>query len=89
MTERLEMSNRVTLSDLPAALPPADITVVETRKKVERDQGKVAALVSLLPERTYAAWPARIGEVFAPARTVRSGRPSFGLRQREDLPEHR
>lgn len=74
-----------------------DITVVvDTPKKVEWDQGKLAALVSLMvesgdcpteyvdityrvPERKYAAWPHRIREAFAPARLVRTGKPSFRL----------
>jgi hypothetical protein len=30
-------------------------------------------------ERAYAAWPERLRRAFEPARTVRTGRPSFRL----------
>jgi hypothetical protein len=79
-----------------------DITVVvETPKKVEWDQSRLASLVSLMvesgdcpaeyveisyrvPERKYAAWPNRIREAFAPARSVRIGKPSFRLQPKAD-----
>ncbi len=32
-----------------------------------------------VPERAYAAWPERIRAAFEPARTVRTGRPTFKL----------
>lgn len=35
-----------------------------------------------VPERKYAAWPSRIREPFAPARSVRVGKPSFRLQRK-------
>ncbi len=32
-----------------------------------------------VPERAYGAWPERIRQAFEPARTLRTGRPSFKL----------
>ncbi|MGB8528003.1 MAG: hypothetical protein WCD75_14405 [Rhodoplanes sp.] len=37
-----------------------------------------------VPERKYTAWPAHIRAAFAPARTVRTGKPSFMLRLCDD-----
>ena len=39
-----------------------------------------------VPERKFAAWPARIRDAFAPARTVRMAKPTFILSLME---EHR
>jgi hypothetical protein len=35
-----------------------------------------------VPERKYAAWPKPIRDAFAPARTVKTGKPSFELKLR-------
>lgn len=37
-----------------------------------------------VPERKFAAWPAHIRAAFAPARTVRTGKPSFVLQLRKE-----
>lgn len=37
-----------------------------------------------VPERKFAAWPARIREAFGPARKVRTGKPTFALSLRQD-----
>lgn len=37
-----------------------------------------------VPERKFAAWPARIRDAFAEARTLRTGKPSFALHLVED-----
>ena len=36
-----------------------------------------------VPESRFTAWPPRIREVFAPARTVASARPSYTLDQKD------
>lgn len=36
-----------------------------------------------VPERRYAAWPRHIRDLFAPARTVKTGRPGFEFRSGE------
>jgi hypothetical protein len=70
--------------------------VAELPKRVEWDQGRLAALAEQIraggedpteyvevsfkvPERAYAAWPERIRQAFEPARTVRTGKPSYRL----------
>ena len=37
-----------------------------------------------VPERKYTAWPENIRVAFAPARTVKTGKPSFILTLKED-----
>lgn len=68
----------------------------ELSKRVEWDQGRLAALAEQIraggedpadyvevsfrvSERAYTAWPERIRGAFEPARTVRTGRPSYRL----------
>jgi hypothetical protein len=43
------------------------------------DPGEYVDLTFKVPERKYTAWPETIREAFAPARTVRAGKPSFHL----------
>lgn len=70
-------------------------------KKIEWDQGQLAALVDRIrangddpndyveitlkvPERKYSAWPEAIRKAFAPARTVRTAKPTFRLTIRHE-----
>jgi len=44
-----------------------------------------------VPERAYGAWPERIRQAFAPARTIRTGKPTYRLAilsetERRDIP---
>lgn len=73
------------------------ITIVaDLPKKVEWDQGKLAALVETIrasgenpteyieisisvSERAYGAWPDVIRRAFEPARTLKTGKPTFRL----------
>ena len=73
------------------------ITIVaDLPKKVEWDQGKLAALVETIrasgenpteyveisisvSERAYGAWPDAIRRAFEPARTLKTGKPTFRL----------
>ena len=53
------------------------------------DPAEYVEVAYKVPERTYAAWPARIRAAFAPARTVRTGKPSFTLSLRQEGTQHR
>jgi hypothetical protein len=43
------------------------------------DPGEYVEVSVKAPERAYAAWPERIRQAFEPARTVRTGRPTYRL----------
>ena len=43
------------------------------------DPGEYVELTFKVSERAYAAWPERIRSAFEPARTVRTGKPSYRL----------
>jgi hypothetical protein len=58
--------------------------VVERIRAAGEEPSEYVDLAFKVPERKYAAWPAHIRAAFAPARTVRVGKPSFVLRLRED-----
>jgi hypothetical protein len=47
------------------------------------DPSQYVDLAFKVPERKYSAWPEHLRTAFAPARTVRSGKPSFDLRLNE------
>ena len=74
----------------------AVIIVADLPKKVEWDQGRLAALVETsrasgedptqyieirleVSERAYGAWPDAIRRAFEPARTLKTGKPTFRL----------
>ncbi|TSJ64153.1 hypothetical protein FO470_02345 [Starkeya sp. 3C] len=74
----------------------AVIIVADLPKKVEWDQGRLAALVETIrasgedptqyieirlevSERAYGAWPDAIRRAFEPARTLKTGKPTFRL----------
>jgi hypothetical protein len=59
-------------------------TLVEHIRSGGEDPSEYIGLAFKVPERKYAAWPAHIRAAFAPARTVKTGKPSFALRLRED-----
>jgi hypothetical protein len=58
--------------------------LVEHIRAGGEDPSEYVDLAFKVPERKYAAWPAHIRAAFAPARTVRTGKPSFVLRLREE-----
>ena len=43
------------------------------------DPDEYVETIYRVPERRYAAWPGYLREIFAPARTVRTGKPVFKL----------
>lgn len=58
--------------------------LVERIRANGEDPSEYIDLAFKVPERKYAAWPAHIRATFAPARMVKTGRPTFVLRLRPD-----
>ena len=65
------------------------VALVERIRAGGDDPAEYVEVVHKVLERKYAAWPARIREAFAPARTVRTGRPTFALSLGEEAPAKR
>ena len=57
--------------------------VVERIRAAGDDPTQYVDIAIKVPERKYTAWPERIRTAFAPARTVRTGKPSFVLTLKE------
>ena len=53
--------------------------LVERIRASDEDPADYVELAIRVPERRYAAWPPAIRESFAPARTVRTAKPTFRL----------
>lgn len=58
--------------------------LVERIRAGGENPSEYVELAFKVPERKYAAWPAHIRSAFEAARTVKTGKPSFVLRMRED-----
>jgi hypothetical protein len=58
--------------------------LVERIRAGGEDPSEYVELAFKVPERKYAAWPTHIRAAFGSARTVRTGKPTFVLRLRED-----
>jgi hypothetical protein len=58
--------------------------LVERIRAGGEDPSEYVELAFKVPERKYAAWPAHIRSAFAAARTVKTGKPTFVLRLREE-----
>lgn len=59
-------------------------TLIERIRAGGDDPSDYVDISYRVPERKFAAWPARIRDAFAPARTVRTGKPTFTLTLIED-----
>ena len=57
--------------------------VVERIRDAGDDPTQYVDIAIKVPERKYTAWPENIRTAFAPARTVRTGKPSFVLTLKE------
>ncbi len=53
--------------------------LVEQIRAGGENPGEYVELTFKVSERAYAAWPERIRGAFEPARTVRTGKPSYRL----------
>ena len=87
-TVRFEQDGVTVVADLPKRVDwdQALITgVVERIRAAGDDPTQYVDIAIKVPERKYTAWPESIRTAFAPARTVRTGKPSFVLTLKEHL----
>lgn len=86
-TVRFEQDGVSIVADLPKRVDwdQALIAgVVERIRAAGDDPTQYVDIAIKVPERKYTAWPENIRTAFAPARTVRTGKPSFLLTLTED-----
>ena len=86
-TVRFEQDGVTVVADLPKRVDwnQALIAgVVERIRAAGDDPTQYVDIAIKVPERKYTAWPESIRTAFAPARTVRTGKPSFVLTLAED-----
>ena len=85
-TVRFEQDGVSVVADLPKRVDwdQALIAgVVERIRAAGDDPNQYVDIAIKVPERKYTAWPESIRTAFAPARTVRTGKPSFVLTLKE------
>ena len=81
-TVRFEDGSVTVIADLPKRVDwdqRALAAVVERIRAAGDDPSEYIDVAYRVPERKYAAWPESIRAVFAPARTVRTGKATFTL----------
>ena len=81
-TVRFEQDGVTVVADLPKRVDwdQALIAgVVERIRAAGDDPTQYVDIAIKVPERKYTAWPESIRAAFAPARTVKTGKPSFRL----------
>ena len=81
-TVRFEQDGVTVVADLPKRVDwdQALIAgVVERIRAAGDDPTQYVDIAIKVPERKYTAWPESIRTAFAPARTVKTGKPSFRL----------
>ncbi len=87
-TVRFEDGDVTVVADLPKKVEWDQQQIAALVKRIRETGEDPADYVEIsfkVPERNYTAWPEPIREAFAPARTVRTGKPTFRL----DLKENR
>ncbi len=70
------------IADLPKRVEWDQARLAEIVGRIRASGEKVADYVSIeikVSERAFTAWPETIRQAFAPARTVRTGKPTFRL----------
>jgi len=70
------------IADLPKRVEWDQDRLAEIVRRIRASGEKVADYVSIeikVSERAFTAWPETIRQAFAPARTVRTGKPTFRL----------
>ena len=81
-TVRLVEDGVIVIADLPKRVDwdQAQLAALAERIRAEGDDSAEYVDVAYkVPERRYAAWPGYLRDLFAPARTVRAGKPVFKL----------
>ncbi len=86
-TVRFEQDGVTVVADLPKRVDwdqSLIAGVVERIRAAGDDPTQYVDIAIKVPERKYTAWPESIRTAFAPARTVKTGKPSFVLTPGED-----
>jgi hypothetical protein len=81
-TVRFEQDGVVVVADLPKKVDWDQrliASVVDRIRASGEDPAQYVDITIKVPERKYAAWPNNIRAEFAPARTVKTGKPSISL----------
>lgn len=81
-TIRLADGDVVVIADLPKKIEwdQAQLSaLVERIRAGGEDPAEYVSIELKVSERAFAAWPESIRQLFAPARTVRTGKPTFRL----------
>jgi len=81
-TVRFEQDGVTVVADLPKRVDwdqALIAAVVERIRAAGDDPVQYVDIAIKVPERKYTAWPESIRTAFAPARTVKTGKPSFRL----------
>jgi hypothetical protein len=84
-TIRFDDGDITVVADLPKKVDwdQAQLTAIVQRIRAGgEDPADYVETAFKVPERKYAAWPKPIREAFTPARTVKTGKPSFELKLR-------
>ena len=85
---RFEDGDVTVIAELPKKVEWDQQQIAALVKRIRETGEDPADYVEInvkVPERNYTAWPEPIRQAFAPARTVRTGKPTFRL----DLKENR
>jgi hypothetical protein len=81
-TVRFEQDGVTVVADLPKKVDWDQALIagiVERIRASGEDPGQYVDITIKVPERKYTAWPENIRAAFAPARTVKTGKPSISL----------
>lgn len=83
---RLEDGQVLVIAELPKRVDwdqPMLAALAERIRGSGEDPAEYLDITMKVPERKYAAWPETIRSAFAPARTVKTGKPTFRLELKE------
>jgi hypothetical protein len=86
-TVRFEDGDVTVIADLPKKVEwdqQQIAALVERIRETGEDPADYVEISFKVPERKYTAWPESIRAAFAPARTVRTGKPTFRLELKEN-----
>ena len=86
-TVRFEDSAVTIVADLPKRVEWDQALIADVVARIRAAGDDPADYVDIsfkVPERKFTAWPANIRAAFAPARTVRTGKPTFTLTLKPD-----
>ena len=85
-TVRFEDGDVTVVADLPKKVEwdqQQIAALVERIRETGEDPADYVEISFKVPERKYAAWPEPVRRAFAPARTLRTGKPTFRLDLKE------